>query len=106
MTNASFTEANAFDVRYAPTGVDFIVTTSGTSAKKHFVVQNYSSDTVAGDYFEVSNACLFDLTVLFGAGNEPTTVEDFKAMFPASYYPYALPLGNLAELSYTVVSTW
>lgn len=30
----------------------------------------------------------FDLTVMFGAGNEPTTVEEFKALFPADYYPY------------------
>lgn len=31
---------------------------------------------------------IFDLTLMFGAGNEPSTVEEFEAMFPASYYPY------------------
>lgn len=31
---------------------------------------------------------LFDLTAMFGSGNEPTTVEEFEAMFPATYYPY------------------
>ena len=31
---------------------------------------------------------LFDLTAMFGAGNEPTSVEEFEAMFPADYYPY------------------
>lgn len=31
---------------------------------------------------------LFDLTAMFGSGNEPTTVEEFEAMFPAAYYPY------------------
>lgn len=31
---------------------------------------------------------LFDLTVMFGAGNEPTTVEEFEAMFPNDYYQY------------------
>lgn len=30
---------------------------------------------------------LFDLTLLFGAGNEPTA-EQFEAMFPAESYPY------------------
>lgn len=31
---------------------------------------------------------LFDLTEMFGAGHEPTTVEAFKALYPLSYYPY------------------
>lgn len=31
---------------------------------------------------------LFDLTKMFGAGNEPATIEEFRAMFPADYYPY------------------
>lgn len=31
---------------------------------------------------------VFDLTAMFGAGNEPSTVEEFEAMFPADYYPY------------------
>lgn len=33
---------------------------------------------------------LFDLTAMFGAGNEPT-VEEFDTMFPADYYPYSEP---------------
>lgn len=31
---------------------------------------------------------VFDLTLMFGAGNEPATVEEFEAMFPASIYEY------------------
>lgn len=31
---------------------------------------------------------LFDLTAMFGAGNEPTSVEEFENMFPNDYYPY------------------
>lgn len=31
---------------------------------------------------------IFDLTLMFGSGNEPTTVEEFEKMFPADYYPY------------------
>ena len=31
---------------------------------------------------------IFDLTLMFGAGNEPSTVEEFEKMFPADYYPY------------------
>ena len=31
---------------------------------------------------------VIDLTKIFGAGNEPATVEEFKAIFPEDYYPY------------------
>jgi len=31
---------------------------------------------------------VFDLTQMFGAGNEPATVEQFRAMFPEDYYAY------------------
>lgn len=37
------------------------------------------------------NINLFDLTAIFGAGNEPSTVEEFEAMFPDDYYPYSDP---------------
>ena len=33
------------------------------------------------------NMNIFDLTQMFGAGNEPSTVEQFKSMFPLDYYP-------------------
>lgn len=31
---------------------------------------------------------IFNLTKMFGAGNEPSTVEEFEKMFPSDYYPY------------------
>ena len=42
---------------------------------------------------------LFDLTQMFGAGNEPATPEEFRAMFPDYYYSY-----NVGELK-TIVPT-
>ena len=42
---------------------------------------------------------IFDLTQMFGIGNEPSTVEEFEAMFPADYYPY-----NAGELMSTPVN--
>lgn len=30
----------------------------------------------------------FNLTKMFGAGNEPASVEEFEKIFPAEYYPY------------------
>lgn len=31
---------------------------------------------------------IYDLTAMFGSGNEPSTVEEFEKMFPSDYYPY------------------
>lgn len=31
---------------------------------------------------------IVNLTQMFGSGNEPTTVEEFEAIFPNDYYPY------------------
>lgn len=50
------------------------------------LVQLYSPNYT--DYQIVKNSfMLFDLTLLFGAGNEPTA-EQFERMFPADSYPY------------------
>ena len=32
---------------------------------------------------------LFDLTEMYGAGNEPTTVEEFRQKYPNELYPYS-----------------
>lgn len=34
------------------------------------------------------NFMLFDLTQMFGSGNEPSTVAEFEAMYPEPYYEY------------------
>lgn len=36
----------------------------------------------------VKNLMIFDLTLMFGAGNEPASVEEFETMFPNDYYSY------------------
>lgn len=45
---------------------------------------------------------LYDLTAMFGAGNEPSTVEEFEKMFPADYYPYNV--GEIASAGVTEVA--
>ena len=45
---------------------------------------------------------IFDLTFMFGAGNEPSTVEEFEKMFPADYYPYNA--GEVVSAGVTEVS--
>ena len=47
---------------------------------------------------------IFDLTLMFGAGNEPSTVEEFEALFPKAYYDYTAGelINNSAEAIETV----
>ena len=40
------------------------------------------------EYNDEGYVYLIDLTLMFGAGNEPATVEEFEAMFPNDYYEY------------------
>ena len=49
-------------------------------------VQIYDGYTVNNLVFKPQ---LFDLTEMFGAGNEPTTVEEFREKFPNDLYPYS-----------------
>lgn len=61
-----------------------IATGSGVN-NLYFNRYNATSENVS--YFD---GCinLIDLTKMFGSGNEPTTPEEFEAMFPNDYYPY------------------
>lgn len=49
-----------------------------------------SIQTGAGSAISVTGGTdmVCDLTLMFGSGNEPSTVADFTAMFPADYYAY------------------
>lgn len=43
---------------------------------------------LSGQTIKYENIMLIDLTLMFGAGNEPTAVDEFTSLFPLSYYPY------------------
>lgn len=45
----------------------------------------------AGAYSDIYSINVFDLTQMFGAGNEPSGVSEFKTLFPESCYPYSAP---------------
>lgn len=47
-----------------------------------------TSSIAIGDSIAFKNMMCIDLTQMFGAGNEPSTVSEFQALFPASYYAY------------------
>ena len=55
--------------------------------------------TVGG--LQCNNLMLIDLTQMFGAGNEPSTVEEFEKMFPADYYTYNV--GEVVSVGVTEV---
>ena len=89
-------------------------TVSLTTTKQRFSIlvpivlggnNNFNLSTAAetGDVIHFSNVCLFDLTRMFGAGKEPATVDEFKALFPLSYYKY--DTGSLLNFTGTKVKT-
>lgn len=53
--------------------------------------------------YAVSNFMLIDLTKMFGEGNEPSTPEEFEALFLEDYYPYnegelmSMPVNEVVE---------
>lgn len=51
----------------------------------YLVVQYYEAGQTAAD--EIAKPQLYDLTQMFGAGNEPT-IEQFKKLFAQKIYPY------------------
>lgn len=61
---------------------------------KKAVIINYPFNPIifVKDKVTVDNVTMrmnfFDLTQMFGSGNEPSTPEEFEAMFSADYYPY------------------
>ncbi len=75
-----------------------ILTCVASSDKLHVDITLYKTTSV-------SNATVkpqfFDLTEMFGAGNEPATPEEFRAMFPDDYYPYNA--GELKSIAPTSV---
>ena len=50
----------------------------------------FFADIRGADWDEISvqNVQLFDLTLMFGSGNEPSTVSEFQQTFPAVWYAY------------------
>lgn len=52
------------------------------------ITVNKNNIPSVGFEFKVKNIQSFNLTQMFGAGDEPATVEEFRAMFPLEYYAY------------------
>lgn len=67
------------------TGHGAIIVNGSSNATWYYTLYLYNGVTYDNVKLQPQ---IFDLTAMFGSGNEPTTVEEFEAMFPADYYPY------------------
>lgn len=67
------------------TGHGVIITNESSNAVWYYTI--YVHEGVTYDDVKLQPQ-IFDLTQMFGVGNEPSTVEEFEKMFPADYYPY------------------
>lgn len=61
----------------------FFETDSGSKRLEIYDVRASNWDLV-----QITNVMVFDLTQIYGIGNEPTTINEFKSDFPSNYYPY------------------
>lgn len=77
------------------TRISGIVTINSASPTATIIICPRST-MQTGQTYAISNVAVVDLTAMFGAGNEPSTVAQFEAMFPDSYYPY--DAGSWCEL--------
>lgn len=85
-----FTDANLL-VRNTWVSVQLFVNTTSNNGR-FYIGPYYSSGASpvlnSGETAEFKDVRLFDLTQMFGAGNEPKNVAQFEALFPDPYYPY------------------
>ena len=63
---------------------NIIVTATSTTTGNGTALQILSGVTVNVTF----HPQIFDLTQMFGSGNEPSTIEEFTSLFPLSYYSY------------------
>ena len=74
-----------------------------TATNETCYIKSYISYSAGNYEFKMNGLQLFDLTQMFGAGNEPATPAEFRAMFPDDYYPYNA--GELKSIAPTSVES-
>lgn len=69
----------------------FRITSTGYTWKKQIFdgeLKGSITATGSGSLLCIKVFMVINLTLMFGAGNEPATVEEFEKMFPLDYYDY------------------
>lgn len=67
------------------TGHGTIIVNESSNAVWYYTIYVYNGVTYDNVKLQPQ---IFDLTAMFGSGNEPTSVEEFEKMFPNDYYQY------------------
>lgn len=78
-----------------PSGHKYVARIDGTTT---LATSDGTAITVTGGTDNV-----FDLTAMFGAGSEPSTIEEFESLYPLPYYAY--DAGSLLPVSMTGIET-
>ena len=73
---------------------------NGTGSGNHTEFRMFALDTKAGDYFYIDYFMLFDLTTIFGAGNEPTKEEMDELIKVTGYIDGEYALNNKEMLGH------
>lgn len=81
------------------TGHGTIITNESSNEKWYYTLYVYEGVTYDNVKLQPQ---IYDLTAMFGSGNEPTTVEEFEKIFPADYYPYGA--GEIVSAEMTEVA--
>ena len=63
-------------------------TSGGVAGFNYIYIQMNDQTAEIGSTMQVKDWQFIDLTEWYGAGSEPSTVEEFKATFPYKYYQY------------------
>lgn len=79
----SLTAGNTIDETLPVSGAAIYTARSNVYGFGMYAIQNQDGNKISFDAISV-----FNLTQMFGAGNEPPTVEEFRALFPNDYYSY------------------
>lgn len=98
-TNYTLVEALALTTSYSRYGKVFELPSTVGANLDFGIRDNISSDWVQ---YNAKNIVFFDLTIMFGLGNEPT-IDQFKSLFPLLYYAYNS--GSLLSFTGTGIKT-
>lgn len=78
-----------------------------TDANGYFYIYPFGldKDIVAGTTFTIDSVKLVDLTQMFGAGNEPSTIEEFYARIPEGIDINTYNAGELMSMNINTIRT-
>lgn len=103
ITNSTVVETQGYSNVGNWQRVSVIATVGNGSHIAQWYVCGSSGTTPIDTVYQLKNLMLFDLTAMFGAGNEPQSVAEFEALYPEAYYPY--DAGSLLSVTMEGVET-